>query len=55
MKEFCIVVSQIMRKEICISAESEDLAIEKAKRLYESGKVELGSEKKENVNFHAKY
>lgn len=55
MKEFCIVVSQIMRKEISVSAESEDLALEKARRLYESGEVEFGSKKEENVNFHVKY
>ena len=54
MKEHCVVISIIVRKEDFITAESEGKALQEAKRLYETGKLAFTSKDKANVNFHIK-
>ncbi len=55
MKEFCIVLSKVIRKEVCITAASENEAMERVQLLYESGDVVFDSSDTEHVNVHPKY
>lgn len=54
MKEHCVIISKIFRKEIRITAESEEKALQEIKCLYKTGKISFTSKDKANVNFHIK-
>ena len=51
LKEYSVRIFETRKKYIDIKAKSEEEAIEKVKRLYWSGKIELDDENTETVEF----
>jgi len=55
MAQYCIVVSEITRREIYVVAENECEALILAKKRYDEGEIILSVEDKLAPVFHPKY
>lgn len=55
MKNYCVVISEITRKEVDITASSEKEAIKTAEKQIESGEIPMPIEDGKKIIFHIKY